>query len=126
MGDPCAFCKMFDVELRAYREAGIRDVLPTVACFTPLRPTVAGHLLVVPVRHVETLAGLDEHERRDLFDRLYERGHEQGAFYVIQQNGAAAQQTVSHLHFHIVPGGRGFRIPWNESTSDADDGLVIW
>lgn len=114
----CPFCSLFAAEMKSYREAGLRTEPGAVAVFSPLNPTVPGHLLVVPVRHVETLAGLDDAERSGVFDRIHERGSDPGSFYLIQQNGAPAQQTVRHIHFHMVPAGKGFRIPWNEQNGE--------
>lgn len=76
-------------------------------------PVTPGHLLVLPLRHVETwfdarrderlalLALVDEGKR--LLDRLY-----QPAGYNIGINvGAVAGQTVMHLHVHLIPRYRG-------------------
>lgn len=72
-------------------------------------PVAEGHLLIIPKRHVETLFDLDEAERTSLFslveaskDLLVEKYHPDGFNYGVNQ-GAAAGQTIAHLHLHIIP-----------------------
>jgi histidine triad (HIT) family protein len=81
------------------------------ACaFLDANPLRLGHTLVVPRRHVrdllaegaaETLAAIGpalHRTARLLKDRLVADG-----ISVLQANGAAAGQTVFHLHFHLLP-----------------------
>lgn len=80
-----------------------------VVAFFPTRPAVVGHVLVVPRRHVPDIWMLDEREAAYL-GRVCVRLagvvrkvlHPEG-LNVIQSNGAAATQTVFHLHVHLVP-----------------------
>jgi histidine triad (HIT) family protein len=76
--------------------------------FEPLNPVVPGHLLVVPREHVQ-----DAGENPDVAARTMRLAAEiaQGAAYpynLITSAGAAATQTIMHLHIHIVP-----RRPWD-------------
>jgi histidine triad (HIT) family protein len=81
------------------------------ACaFLDINPLRLGHTLVVPRRHVrdltdegaaETLAAIGpalQQTARLLSTRLDADG-----ISVLQANGAAAGQTVFHLHFHFLP-----------------------
>lgn len=81
------------------------------ACaFLDIEPVRTGHVLVIPTTHIadlmsglatECIAGMAQalHTTAALLrDRLGADG-----VSVFQSNGAAAGQTVDHLHFHLVP-----------------------
>jgi bis(5'-adenosyl)-triphosphatase len=74
-----------------------------------LRPILPGHSLVVPKRHVARLDELAEDEVADLFRfarrvtaLLKRQFGGTGADWTVQ-DGAAAGQTVDHLHLHVIP-----------------------
>ena len=78
----------------------IRDIAPR----TPI------HLLVIPKRHVESLAGVAEFapdEAKSMLDFIAETALAEGLsdYRVVANVGAGAGQTVFHLHWHIL-GGR--------------------
>ena len=72
-------------------------------------PVSRGHTLLIPKRHVETFFALNEDELKDFFDLLLEIRqmieHEFGpdGFNVGVNIGAAAGQTIAHLHIHVIP-----------------------
>ena len=72
-------------------------------------PAREGHLLIVPVRHVALLADLTQEEFADLYPMLVQVDHfvretlGADAYNLGLNDGAAAGQTVPHLHFHIIP-----------------------
>lgn len=43
------------------------------------------------------------------------------ACHLLANNGSQAMQSVSHLHYHVLPRrpGDGFAIPWEAGTLDA-------
>lgn len=72
-------------------------------------PVSPGHALLVPRRHVATWFDATRAERGELADAIevaraaiLERHHPDG-FNVGMNLGAAAGQTVPHLHLHVVP-----------------------
>lgn len=78
-------------------------------------PVSPGHALVIPFRHVGTLAELSAEEQAALFPavldaqrRLDERHRPDGYNIAINQ-GAAGGQTVPHLHVHVIPRYHGDR-----------------
>ena len=78
----------------------IRDIAPR----TPI------HLLVIPKRHVESLACVAEfsaEEAKSMLDFIAEAARADGLddYRVIANVGPGAGQTVFHLHWHIL-GGR--------------------
>lgn len=77
--------------------------------FFPLRPATFGHTLVVPRRHIPDIWELPEADAACL-SRTVLRGAAAlraavapDGLNIIQSSGAAATQTVPHLHVHLVP-----------------------
>lgn len=72
-----------------------------------------GHLLVVPRVHVPD-AVTDPEVTASTFRRAAELAGDYGDGHLITNFGAAAEQTVLHLHVHVVPRrvGDGLLMPW--------------
>ena len=75
-----------------------------------LYPVTPGHLLVVPRRHVDRWSDASTEERGALLadtDRARELALARDAtiegFNIGWNDGAAAGQTVMHLHIHVIP-----------------------
>ena len=87
-------------------------------------PVSPGHTLIIPRRHVASFFEISEAERTDLMSLLSAAREElDGLFrpagYNIGINdGAAAGQTVAHLHIHLIPRFEG--------DSDDPRGGVRW
>ena len=108
--DPdCDFCEI------VAREEDAREVFRTqhVVAFFPTEPATLGHTLLIPRDHVPTIWDLD-HELAaelgrctvDLAAAVRSAMSPEG-LNIIQSNGAAATQSVPHLHIHIVPRWEG-------------------
>lgn len=121
----CPFCRIVagdDPDARVvYRS-------PHVIAFFPTEPATLGHTMVVPVRHVPDLFALDDALTIDIAmavrriaEVVVERLRPDGV-NVIQSNGAAATQTVPHLHVHVVPRrlGDNFGPIWPPETDYAE------
>ncbi|TDU82298.1 histidine triad (HIT) family protein [Kribbella voronezhensis] len=106
MSESCIFCA-----ITAGRASARFVYEDDDACaFLDINPLRTGHTLVVPRRHVrdltdegaaETIASIGpalQNTARLLSTRLDADG-----ISVLQANGAAAGQTVFHLHFHLLP-----------------------
>ena len=105
----CIFCKIISNEIPSVKVYETENVL----AFLDINPVEKGHLLVIPKRHWESLDAtpLSDPDVAAVFDELTRAVHlltravrsfADGA-NVLQANGAAAGQTVWHLHFHIIP-----------------------
>jgi histidine triad (HIT) family protein len=93
---------------------------PTVVWFEPRNPVTPGHMLFVPVRHVED-ALQDPYMTAitaEIASRWWSRnwGIRSGErdCNLITSVGAAATQTIHHLHIHLIPraAGDGLTLPW--------------
>jgi len=73
----------------------------------PLRP---GHVLVLPKRHVQHVYELSAAERGQLFEAgnivalaVRKSSLQPAALHFNINDGVAAQQTVPHVHLHLLP-----------------------
>jgi diadenosine tetraphosphate (Ap4A) HIT family hydrolase len=72
-------------------------------------PISPGHTLVIPKRHVGSFFDLATDERLDLLALLdsakavIDREFKPQAYNIGINDGAAAGQTVPHLHIHLIP-----------------------
>ncbi|MFE5851830.1 HIT family protein [Streptomyces sp. NPDC056500] len=101
----CAFCAIVADPSRA---RVVHQDAHTLAFF-PLAPAVRGHTLVIPRSHAPDLWALDDATAARLTQSVLRVGR---ALYevlapdgmnVINSAGAAASQTVFHVHVHLVP-----------------------
>nr|DAN15568.1 MAG TPA: hypothetical protein [Caudoviricetes sp.] len=101
----CPFCAIIMGEGRA-REVYRDD---HAVAFFPLQPASLGHTLVVPRRHIPDIWALPEQTAAHLSRAVLRVAAALRAavtpdgLNIIQSSGAAATQTVPHLHVHLVP-----------------------
>lgn len=123
--ESCAFCRIADGKDDA---RVVYEDERTVAFF-PLNPATPGHVLVVPRVHVPDFLALDEATATGLavstlrVARGVRRSMAPAGMNVITSAGSAAQQTVFHLHIHVLPREDGDRVgdiwPEDEPMSSA-------
>lgn len=76
-------------------------------------PVSPGHTLVIPRRHVGSFFELTEVERDCMVELLaqakaeLDHSSQPDGFNIGINDGAAAGQTVQHLHLHLIPRYRG-------------------
>jgi diadenosine tetraphosphate (Ap4A) HIT family hydrolase len=98
---PCLFCA-----LPTNRIVEENDHAVLILDGFPVSP---GHSLVIPKRHVGSFFDVTEVERSallGLLDRakdLVEQRNKPDGYNVGINDGAAAGQTVPHLHIHLIP-----------------------
>ena len=97
--------------------------------FFPLHPATVGHTLVIPREHVENLWAASLSVGGELMQatigvgRAIQDALEPDGLNLISSAGAAAEQTVHHLHLHVVPrwDDDGFGRIWPPQTETPDD-----
>ncbi len=99
----CVFCTSPAVKERIIAQTDLVWAFPTNIPITP------GHVLICPIRHVQTFEELTTHEREEIFAIatkikivLKELFGAEG-FHHAWNEGKAASQSVPHFHLHIVP-----------------------
>jgi histidine triad (HIT) family protein len=75
-----------------------------------INPQAPVHILVLPVRHVDTfreISDFDAKETKRMLEFVAETAQKAGLtdYRVVVNVGASAGQTVFHLHWHILGGG---------------------
>ncbi|MDB5165563.1 MAG: histidine triad protein [Candidatus Saccharibacteria bacterium] len=97
----CVFCDLNDKYV-FYEENG---VVMTVALFA----YIDGHFMIIPRRHVRSVKDLTPSEwetmRKFMYiaKKLIRETHGIKGMQIVQKDGATAQSTVEHIHFHCVP-----------------------
>ncbi len=101
MNRPCLFCSVPPDELLIDQPLAIarRDT----------HPVSPGHTLIIPKRHVASFFETTEEERLAMMKLLDETKaildgkHKPDGYNIGINGGAAAGQTVMHLHIHLIP-----------------------
>ena len=102
----CLFCKL--VAEGDHVRAG--EGLVAIKDINPKAPV---HLLVLPERHVDTFRDVGQfspEEAKRMLDFVADTARDAGLeeYQVVVNVGRGAGQTVFHLHWHILGGGRPF------------------
>lgn len=101
----CPFCAIIMGE--GWARVVYRD--DYAVAFFPLQPAALGHTLVVPRRHIPDIWELPEQTAAHLSRTVLRVAAALRAavtpdgLNIIQSSGAAATQTIPHLHTHLVP-----------------------
>jgi histidine triad (HIT) family protein len=102
----CIFCKIVEGKIPASRVYEDGDIL----AFNDINPARPVHVLVIPKRHITSLASATSDDTLVL-GKILAKANEiavaQGSpdgFRVIINTGRVGQQEVPHLHAHIVGG----------------------
>lgn len=85
--------------------------------FEDINPQAPAHILVIPKKHLTSLAEVQEADAPLLGHLINvcsrvakDSGIERAGYRVVANTGANAGQSVFHVHFHVL-GGRPFRWP---------------
>lgn len=100
--DNCLFCKIVKKEIPA------DIVLETETCiaFKDINPVAPHHYLVIPKKHFESIAEIDQKSSSDLISGVQALALKLGLkdFRTIFNTGAKAGQSVFHIHAHVIAG----------------------
>ena len=102
---PCPFCTLPD--------SRILDVTPFGLVIRDGYPISPGHTLVIPKRHVGSFFELTPEEATEMMSLMrraksaLEIEFKPNGYNIGINDGAAAGQTVPHLHIHLIPRYQG-------------------
>lgn len=106
--DGCIFCQRDDKRLNTI----VRENATFYARYDNF-PAADGHLEVVPKRHVESLFELTPEEVSEAYSLLCEvqkivmAEYRPDGYTIGVNEGAAAGQSIAHLHIHLIPRRHG-------------------
>lgn len=113
--EDCVFCRIIAGKLPCHKVYEDEKFI----CFMDINPVSEGHVLVLPKEHFATLLDVDPETAaaylpvvRSIARRVCSALGVKD-FNVLNANGKPAQQSVDHVHYHIVP-------------RRANDGLDLW
>ena len=103
--DDCIFCRIVKGEIPCYMIYENEDVM----CFLDVRQDFYGHTIVVPKKHYKNTLDCDE----DVLHKVISAVQKVSKHYVencgikgaviINNNNKEGDQSVFHLHYHIIP-----------------------
>src|ERR1700683_2183806 len=107
MTQGCLFCRIIDGELPA-------DVIASSdrsLAFRDINPQAPTHVLVIPRRHIDDAAAVEDSDAADIADLLVlarkvaevESIRDSG-YRLVMNVGKDAQNSVGHLHLHVLGG----------------------
>ncbi len=104
----CIFCKIINGEIPSKKVYEDEHVV----AFHDINPIAPTHVLVIPRKHISSVLELKE-EDKELVGNIHlaiQKVAEimkmtEDGFRVITNTGPHGQQTVFHLHYHVI-GGR--------------------
>lgn len=114
--EDCVFCKIISGEIPSYglyEDSYCKVILDRF-------PGSAGHILVIAKEHKETVFALEEAVAAKLFQtaaraaKVLQQAFGVQQLNIVQNNGAAAGQTVPHFHIHVIPREEGdtIQVQW--------------
>lgn len=123
----CPFCAI----VAGTAAASIVARFASAVAFFPRSPAALGHTLVIPTDHIEDIWSVDLGTARMLSEATLTVAHavksavHPEGLNIIQSNGEAATQTVTHLHIHLLPrwGGDAIGPIWPEESAADPESL---
>jgi histidine triad (HIT) family protein len=102
----CLFCQLVTEGDQVHAAEGF-------VAIEDINPKAPVHLLVLPERHVDTFRDVGEFspdEAKRMLEFVAEAARRVGLedYQVVVNVGPGAGQTVFHLHWHVLGGGRPF------------------
>ncbi len=103
--DDCIFCKLANGDIPTNVIYEDEDF----TCILDADPATKGHTLILPKNHADCLYDLDENSATKALlvaQKLAKNAKEKlgcAGVNIVQNNEAAAGQTVPHFHIHVIP-----------------------
>lgn len=109
----CLFCKMASGEIKPEVVLETDEVL----AFRDINPQAPTHVLVIPKRHIASVNDIEAGDA-EVVGKLYlaarevaeREGFSESGYRTVMNCGPHGQQTVFHIHLHVL-GGRQMNWP---------------
>lgn len=107
MENDCIFCKIIKGDIPSSKVYEDEEIL----AFNDINPAVPIHVLVIPKKHIQSLADMQEGDEK-IISKIYKvmneiaekQGFKEKGYRVIVNCGKDGGQEVGHLHFHLLAG----------------------
>ncbi|WP_249870172.1 HIT family protein [Oceanobacillus saliphilus] len=121
--EDCIFCKIINGDIpsaKVYED-------DHVYAFLDISQVTKGHTLVIPKTHTKNIFETPPEVAKELFARVpvianaIRKTYSPLGMNLLNNNEAAAEQSVFHLHIHIIPRygeGDGYSPNWTVHTDD--------
>lgn len=121
--EDCIFCKIIDGEIpsaKVYED-------DFVYAFLDISQVTKGHTLIIPKTHTKNIYETPEDVASEFFARVPKVANAIKATYnpigmnLLNNNEAPADQSVFHLHIHLIPrygDNDGYYAHWQEHSDD--------
>ncbi|WP_164669569.1 HIT family protein [Virgibacillus doumboii] len=121
--EDCIFCKIIDGEIpsaKVYED-------DQVYAFLDISQVTKGHTLVIPKTHTKNIYETPPEIASELFERVpkianaIKKVYQPIGMNLLNNNEEPADQSVFHLHIHIIPrygDGDGFSSNWEVHSDD--------
>jgi histidine triad (HIT) family protein len=103
----CIFCKIAAGEI----PGDIVHQDEAVVAFNDINPAAPTHILIIPVKHIASMAEADQEDQAVLGGLLlrakaiaHEKGLEEKGYRLVINTGREAGQAVFHIHLHLLAG----------------------
>lgn len=119
----CIFCKIINGEIPSAKVYEDEHVY----AFLDISQVTKGHTLIIPKVHVENIFELPEDVASELYARVpkvanaIKDAYQPLGLNTLNNNGEAAEQSVFHLHIHLIPRygeGDGYKLGWTTHNDD--------
>ncbi|MCM3739570.1 HIT family protein [Oceanobacillus luteolus] len=121
--EDCIFCKIIAGEIpsaKVYED-------DHVYAFLDISQVTKGHTLVIPKTHTKNIYETPPEVAKELFERVpkianaIKEAYQPKGMNLLNNNEAAAEQSVFHLHLHLIPRygeGDGYKLGWTTHNED--------
>ena len=124
----CIFCKIVNQEIPATVLYEDDDVL----VFMDIGPIIKGHALVISKKHYDPVTETPDeiltklHLTAKRIAQAQMNGLAADGVNIMQNNGKAAGQEVTHIHVHVIPrfNEDGHHWNWNVKTYEETDEMA--
>lgn len=101
----CLFCRMISGEIKAKVEYEDESVY----AIHDINPQAPHHLLIIPKKHIEKIGDLSAEDAKQAGEVVYTAKkiaakNGWNDYRLVFNNGAAAGQSVYHIHLHLLSG----------------------
>ncbi|MGE7024036.1 HIT family protein [Solibacillus cecembensis] len=119
----CLFCKIIDGQIPSLKVYEDEHVF----AFMDIMPLTKGHTLLIPKTHCRDLFEMPEDVARNLYAaapkvaNAIKTAFNPVGMNTVNNNGAAAGQTVFHYHLHLIPRydeKDGLQVAWNSRQDE--------